>query len=491
MKAAPAWPDVRNPAILIVLAVLALAGLGGCLSDRPGECPASARCAAPGMKDYTSPDNPIPAEEDGGHDHRAPAQHKFARNATLLAWDDLRRFGWNDQQVVGAHAVDLRGNLLVVGVNAGETEDGQQGFHLYDVSDPMVLEHLGYYSAGEPVSGDRTVAFSDDGATVFLGYESTRAGVAAVDISNPAEPREVAFWTDPQGYGSHTVSSGTIGGVQYVFSLAMGVNILRYDSDGFTLVGKYLTADQLAAIDAVGMLQEGQTGPAQTFAIRSLYGHDMTYYNDPVTGKGLLAVAYAYEGLKVLDMANPSAPLLLARWMPPADTEHKHYTHSVVLERQPSGQLLMVVGSETFEPANQGIASPLWIVDATAAVTGLPLQTEPTHVSTWRNPGMTAAGNLGLSVHFFRLEGGLLYVSHYHGGVWAIDLRTPAAQANPLDFGYIMPIPPGAIEPPEDCCIGFDLDGAPMVFDVVVRDGVVYAADIIQGVTAIRFDRPV
>jgi hypothetical protein len=176
--------------------------------------------------------------------------------------------------------------------------------------------------------------------------------------------------------------------------------------------------------------------------------------------------------------------------MPPADSAEKHYTHSVAAERLPSGQLLVVVGSETFEPPNQGIASPLWILDATAAVVAPPLTVEPQHLSTWRNPGGAAAGNLGLSVHFFRLDGGLLYASHYHGGVWAIDLHTPETQAQPQDFGYIMPIPPGAIAPPEDCCIGFDLDGAPMVFDVAVKDGTVYAADIIQGVTASRFDLP-
>lgn len=477
----------RLPTALLLL--LFLAGAAGCLSGSDDGCSAD-DCPPDAMRGYTSPDDPIPEEDGDAHDHRAPQQHRFARNATLVAWDDLRRFGWNEQMVVGAHAADLRGNLLLVGVNGGETDEGQQGFHLFDVGDPARLEHLSYYDSTLPVSGDRTVAFSVDGATVFLGYEGdARPGVAAVDISDPTNPREVAFWADPQGYGSHTVSAGTIDGVQHVFVLAMGVNILRYDSDGFTFVGKYLTADQLAALDAAGMLQEGQSGPAQTYVRRALYGHDMTYYNDPVTGKGLLAVAYAYEGLKVLDMANPSAPLLVARWMPPADTSHKHYTHSVVLERQDSGQLLMVVGSETFEPVNQGIASPVWILDATAAVAGLPLQEEPAHLSTWRNPGLAPAGNLGLSVHFFRLERGMLYLSHYHGGVWAIDLRTPAAQADPVDVGYIMPIPPGAIEPPEECCIGFDLDGAPMVFDVVVKDGVVYAADIIQGVTATRFAR--
>ena len=471
-------------------AVLLLLGLGllaGCLSSRP---PA----ADDPMAGYASPDNPIPLEGNGtGHDHRDPAQHRFARNATLVAWDDLRRFGWNPEIIVGAHAVDLHDNLLAVGVNAGETADGQQGFHLFDVSDPTKLVHLSYYQSPQPVGGDRTIAFSQDGKTVFLGYEGAdvRPGVSAVDVSDPTKPHEVAFWQDPQNYGSHTVSTGTMGGVQYVFSLALGVNILRYDSSGFTLVGKYLTADQLAILDAAGIAASDQ-GPAaaETYAFRAAYGHDMTFFPDPVTGKPLLFVAYAYEGLKILDMTDPAAPVLLSRWMPPADSSEKAYTHSVAAERLSSGELLVVVGAETFEPPNQGVASPLWILDATTAVTGLPLQAEPKHVSTWRNPGGAPAGNLGRSVHFFRLQDGLLFASHYHGGVWAIDLRTPAAQANPKAFGYILPVPPGAIPPPETCCIGFDLGGVPMVFDVVPKGDMVYAADIIQGVTATRFELP-
>ncbi len=478
-----AWP----------IALLFIASLAGC-SD--GNTPPPIDDP---MKGYTDPTNPVPPEMDG-HDHGDPLPHLFAANATLTGWDDLRRFGWDDETVVGAHAVAISGDLLAVGVNAGETDRGQQGFHLYDIAGGN-LTHLSFYEAPLPVSGDRTIAFSDDGRTVFLGYEGGvfRPGVAAIDISDQFHPREVAFWDDPQRFGSHTVSAGVIDGAQYVFSLAMGVNILRFDRGApgqdaeFVFVGKYLTADQLAFIDALGLIdaESGQpTARAQTFARRSLYGHDMTFYDDPDTHLPLLMVAYAYEGLKILDMSVPSSPVLISRWMPPADTEHKHYTHSVEAERQSNGQLLMVVGSETFEPENQGIASPIWILDATQAVTGVPLQVEPVHLSTWRNPGGTAAGNLGLSVHFFRLEQGLLYLSHYHAGVWAIDLRDVTKQSNPAAFGYIMPIPPNATAAPEDCCIGFDLDGAPMVFDVAVQDGVVYAADIIQGVTATRFERP-
>jgi hypothetical protein len=483
-----------------LLLLLASGLLAGCATT-PDECeggPAgadAASCANPNMEGYTAPTDPVPEEGDvDGHDHRDPLQHRFAHNAALLAYDDLRRFGWSQEVPVGAHVVDLapsRG-LLAVGVNGGHGDEGQQGFHLFDVADPSRLRHLAYYESGQPVGGDRTLAFSSDGQTLFLGYEGdARPGVAAVDVSDPEAPREVAFWDDPQGYGSHTLSAGVIGGVEHVFSLAMGVNILRFDGASFTLVGKYLTADQLAALDAVEQaLGDGGPGTAQTYALRALYGHDMTFFQDPATGKPLLFVAYAYEGFKAVDLSVPSAPALLFRWMPPADTAHRHYTHSVEAARLDSGQLLVVVGSETFEPENQGIASPLWVLDATVAAAGLPLAREPVHVSTWRNPGGAAAGSLGLSVHFFRLEDGLLYLSHYHGGLWGVDLRTPAAQAEPRHFAYIMPVPPTAVAPPEKCCIGFDLDGVPMVFDVEVLDGVVYGADLVQGLTASRFVRP-
>lgn len=481
------WPrsrDVRLPFAALALLLLA----AGCLSpstSAPGEDP---------MAGYTSPDDPIPVEGEGGeHDHRDPAQHRFARAARLTDWDDLRRFGWHNETVVGAHALAMAGparDLLVVGVNAGETDDGQQGFHLFDASVPGQLEHVSYYHSPQPVGGDRTVAVSDDGNLVFLGYEGVpRPGVAAVDISDPADPHEVAFWADPQDYGSHTVAAGVVDGVQYVFSLAVGVNILRYQDGVFTLVGKYVTADQLTVAEAAGIaLGDQGTGAGQTYAFRALYGHDMTFFPDPVTGKPLLFVAYAYDGFKVVDLSQPSVPVTIARWLPPSDSTERPYTHSVAAERLPSGELLVVVGAETFEPPNQGVASPLWVLDATDAVAAPPLTVEPTYLATWRNPGGAPAGNLGLSVHFFRLQDGILYTSHYHGGVWAVDLRTPEAQRHPAELGYLMPIPPGAIEPPEDCCIGFDLDGAPMVFDVEVNGGTVYAADIIQGVTAMQFD---
>ncbi|HWH31855.1 MAG TPA: hypothetical protein VNU01_04220, partial [Egibacteraceae bacterium] len=447
--------------------------------------PAAASCVPPLMRGYTTVDDPMPHGD--GHDHADPAQHRLARNATLLAVDDLRRFGWTETTVVGAHALARHGDLLAVAVNGGR-DGSQQGFHLFDVSVADAPRHLGMFEAGVSVAGDRTIAFSHDGRTVFLGYEgAARPGVAAVDVSDPSRPRETHFWRDPQGFGSHTVSAGTIDGVQHVFSLAAGINILRYDPSGFQLVGKYVTADGLGFLDAPG----SSTG-IQTYVLRSLYGHDMDFYLDAVTGKPLLLVAYAYDGAKILDLSVPSAPVLQARWRPPPAADHAHYTHSAVAERSSDGRLLWVVGSETFEQENQGIASPIWILDATDAVAAPPLAAAPEHLATWRNPGGSPAGHLGSSVHFFRLQQGLLYLSHYHGGIWAFDLRDSGAWRDVRAFGHILPVGPDPVAPPEGCCINYDLGRVPMVFDVEAgaEPGVAYGADLVQGLSVVRFDVP-
>jgi hypothetical protein len=481
---------VRTTLATLATAVLFAAALAGCASDPPGP--------TDGFTD-PGPADAIPTGAD--HDHRDPAAHRHARAAHLLDTLSLQEFGAGADLIVGAHALDIHGDLLAVAVFGNHDDSGgQQGVHLVDVSHPADLRVVGTYDAGTPVRGDRTIAFSADGTTVFLGFESgPRPGVAAVDVSDPTAPVEVAFWSDPAGFGPHTVAAGVVGGEQYVFLLSLGVTTLAYDgaAGAFTFVGKYLTADQLAFLDVIGHAQVDPTNPGggigygQTYLLRTLYGHDMTFYADPM-GLPLLLVAYAYDGLKILDISEPALPVPLARFLPPTDTSHRHYTHTVAAERLADGRLIVVVGSETFEPENQGIASPIWILDSTEAVANADALDAPELLSTWRNPSAAPAEELTQSVHFFRLRDGFLHLSHYHGGVWAFDLRDDASRRAAEAFAFILPVPVEPVAPPEDCCIGFPLAGVPMVFDVAVGDdGTVYAADIIQGVSSIRLDYPV
>lgn len=443
----------------------------------------------------------------GDHDHADANQHRFAENARLVDHDDLQRF-WGDEDdiqhhldlgyVVGAHAMDVHGDRLVVAVFGNHDDTGgQQGFHLFDISDPESMVHLAFHRAGTAVGGDRTIAFGPNGDYVFLGFEGgARPGIQAVDVRNPSNVHEVAFWSDPTGYGPHTVAAGEIDGVTHVFALVFGVTILSFEDEQFTEVSRFATADEFAVTDAAQFIDPTDPGNQYftSYALRSVYAHDTNFYYDPVTEKPLLLVAYAYDGMKVLDLSNPQFPTMIGRWLPPQDTAHKHYTHSVNAERMETGELIIVVGTETFEEENQQLPSPVWILDGTAMVaadaqideSGF---AEPEYLGTWTNPDNAPAGELTSSVHFFRQQDGLLYLSHYHGGVWVIDLRTDADRVRPEHVAYIMPITRNTVVPPEDCCVGFPLAAVPMVFDVAVdRNGVVYAADIIQGVSSIAIE---
>lgn len=432
---------------------------------------------------------------DEGHDHNDPAQHEdSAFNARILDVDDLRRFGASDEIIVGAHAMAIHDDLLAVAVfgNHDDNPEAQAGFHLFDVSTPGRMKHLSYWEAPTSVRGDRTIAFHPEGTHVFLGFEGgARPGVAAVDVQDPENPVEVAFYADDVvDSGPHTVAAGMVGGVPHVFLLSYGVTILSFEDDVFSLQGKFVTQDELGAATGVRHLLPGDVegpGYATTFALRSVYGHDMTFYNDPTSGKSFLSVAYGYDGFKVLDVSIPPAPMLEARFQPEADTAHPHYVHTASMERLEDGTLVVVVGTETFETENQGIPSPLWILDATDAATdGVPL-TDMEAITKWTNPDGAPSGALGLSLHFTRLQDGLLYISHYHGGVWVLDVRTPELRANPEILAAIQPVPDNAVSAPENCCIGFDLAGVPMVFDVEVSAaGQIFAADIVQGVVEIQ-----
>ncbi len=495
-KKAPLESPLMRPIAAVLL--LLVPAMSGCLNS----VETGVFAGEPENFGLVPTNNPMPFGAD--HDHNDPDAHRFAENAELLAMDDLRRFGHVENEIpVGAHAMDVHGDRLVVAVfGAHDHRGGQQGFHLYDISQPGVLNHLAFYSAGEPVNGDRTIAFSPDGDFVFLGFEDgERPGVAAISVANPNNVHQVAFWEDDKEFGPHTLSSGEVDGQTYVFALAVGVTILSftYDEESgrgtFEQVSQYTTADEAAVADAPRHVdpQDPDTYFA-SYALRSVYAHDTNFYHDPVTDRPLLLVAYAYDGMKILDITNPQSPQLIGRWLPPQDTEHRHYTHSVNAERLDTGEFVIVVGTETFEEENQDLPSPIWVLDGTAMLLeDAPLTEEgvpqPEYLSTWSNPGGAPSGELTNSVHFFRQQDGLLYLSHYHGGIWVIDLRTEADRVRPEHIAYIMPIHDDPLLAPEDCCINFPLAAVPMVFDVAVdANGIVYGADIIQGVSAIRIN---
>ncbi len=404
------------------------------------------------------------------HDHANPAEHDVAYDMEMLDHEPLAEPGKQS----GTHALAIREDLLFAASTLGD----DPGFSILDVSDPNDMTVLGEFRQANAVGGDRSITVSEDGQWVFLAnegdLENMEPGIRVIDVSDPTSPEQVSYL--PVEGGVHTIETITLDGTIYVFALNYGVQTFQLvetpTGPQLVKVGQYT----LAGTELANPPQYDNPGNYPSWGLRAVYAHDMRAFDDPEAGP-LLYIAYAYQGLQVLSIENPAAPQPVGDWVPGGDAA-PWYTHTV--EAQWIGdRRIVVVGSEVFEARHNETASPLWILDMTDLA-------EPELLSTWTNPAGTGSQELLFSAHFFRMEDGIIHLSHYHGGVWQIDVSTPAKQVAPEILGAYLPSQDTGFEPASECCLGFNLAGIPVTMDAVAKDGVTFAADYQTGIYALK-----
>ncbi len=404
------------------------------------------------------------------HDHWNVTEHALSRNASVVAWLPLVSPGKQS----GAHSVDVLGDLLVVGTAEGSEANG---FVLVDVSDPERPAEVGRWTTTAGLSGDRAVMLSADGKTVFVGGVDA---IFAVDISDPASPKDAGAFANPR-FGAHTLFAAEIDGTQYVYVVGYGLVTLAYDAaaDAFEFLSRYVAATP------DGLLDTPLGGDGVTYAFRDTYGHDVYAEKDPESGAHLAYVAYAYEGLKIVDLSNPRVPVEVGTWRP-EDEHAPYYVHTIWMSHK-DGRDVAVVGSEVFENRHVTVPSPVWVLDVVDVGA-------PKLLATWLNPGHKGSDNLLFSAHDLRVTPeGIVPLAHYHGGVWFLDLRDAAAvEASGAirELGYAMPDRDNGWRPDGPCCGGFNMGGIPLTFDVLMQGRYAFAADLHTGLYVIRYDGP-
>lgn len=396
------------------------------------------------------------------HDHVNVSHHVPTCRMALL---DHSSMVDEEGSFAGAHAIAVHEGIAAVSVRSA---DVGHGFDLFDVSDPTKVTKLGTYRNEQARGGDRNIDSSHDGRYVFFSSEGDQpddAGVRVIDISDPSAPRDVSM-TPILPYGVHTIKAFNIGSRQFVAAINFGIHFLELrDVSGTpTLV----PISRFEDVGPLAFLENPQTradGP-----VYLAYGHDVTIRTD-ASGRTLAYFAHIYSGAYVLDVSDPSLPRMLLHWYPPGEAR-PYITHAIDSFTDENGRHVMVVGEETFEGRDRERPSLLWFVD----ITDMP---NPTLLSAWQNPGEHPAGNIFLSVHYFDVRGTTVYLSHYHGGVWALD----GSDASQIEVaGFYMPHEDTQYKPAPNCCLGKNMVGIPMTFDVVVDErGVVYAADLATG----------
>jgi hypothetical protein len=232
-------------------------------------------------------------------------------------------------RALGVHEFTLRQQgqrwLAYLAVPNSEVTDGTGDLRIVDVTDPRNPVQLADWGArkdaGLPVGTGKqcaptcrgaspqvflhSVALSPDGRTAFLSYWDL--GVIMLDVSEPAAPRWLGRFAEPQSAegNTHSVAVAHDGKLALVADETFGPpwGGLRLvdvqDPANPVQLGTYFTPDSAA----------GTPGEAYAFTIHN------PLVDDRNPDRAYLA--WYADGVRLLSIADPTQPTELASWVPP------------------------------------------------------------------------------------------------------------------------------------------------------------------------------
>lgn len=456
----------------------------------------------------------VPSED--AHDHDDPAQH------ANLSTPNFEVLGWNPL-VTDALAATAGGHYCGA---AGENAEGRKlavvhsfdsatnvAFVLIDVTDPAAPEKLGeflldnlhIYDATLSLDGRWVVlgAYADPPAPTFAttslapkwrdactglvraaGPEQqalVAPGVVLVDVSDPTSPTFADFAPTPF-IGPHSVHAGIVDGDNVFLA---SITNLEHQASYFQFYGVQeipLVGPKLQLLSTY----QGPPGPSDP-AVPLINGHVDGYIAEhPGTGQTLAWLANWDAGVIVLDISDPRVPLEIARWggaeqgvegspasLGDEDLGGIHGTFP--LPELWSDRHYTFAGQELGGRPENRPTGWIFILDTTDP-------TAPTEVGRWTLPvDVNWSAFLQFSTHYFAVQGRTLFVSLYHGGVWAIDLSDEASFAAPPTIGAWVP---DRVSPNPPASEGYDevLDVIPLGGDRLLSFGAR------SGAYVLRFD---
>jgi len=431
---------MRVDRTVALAALVAAVALAGCLGDEGPSEPAE-----PAQVNETPQTVLWPGLALGdGHDHTDPRLHT---NATTANFETVA----HDPLVTEAEGTAPGGSSCADTNPDGDTRLGAQkagdsrGVVLADLTDPEEPAYVGELWLTFTLIYD--VAVTPDGENVALvtsypqegpppepspdaplGYLETCSGetveltsreqdpvprpvsLILVDVSDPASP-EITDQRPMAGLG-HSVFTGDEADRSWV----VGV------TESLAHGGRHYYFHELTSTPAGDRLEPLSTYVAEPNPDHADYlgGHtDAWIQEHPGTGQ-VLAYLSAGPQVEIVDVSDPRAPQQLSTWtdIGPEDPG-AHNLHSLVpYEEGVDGRHYTVVGPELGTPVGDLPTGVVWVLDTTDPA-------EPEPVAAWTLPAhVTWEGRLQFSPHYMDKHGDTLFVSMYHGGIWAVDLST-------------------------------------------------------------------
>jgi hypothetical protein len=491
----------RRPFLLAAIAMLVLTILAGCIggpddgSDRPVEdCPVGA--FESGIRFADPRGDPIAnlsREDQWDHELRN------VRTCSLPA------IGWNPLSPDGIPhkyigEIDFRGDLdlgAVAVLGNGE----KPRVYILDIkerADPSLLSMI---------EQDNTyivdVKFSQDGGLLFTASQNVPTspefehlpaltgptGFTVYDISDPAAPRYLISYPDPQ-VGCHMLSHAIIGGTDWLFCVSQQVRAYRLERTDATvavtgfvdyfplengvptpsgppLVGGLIPAEAQPVRDAVN--QAFTSGP-----------HDMTVQEDPVDGRTYAIVSHWNSGLRIVDVTELPVMTEVGAWRGEGATHYDGNVHTA---------MMFYVGEKRYVAASPeltygGVVPSLWVLDATD-LSDLRL------VGEWFHPGEHDAQGLFLTLHQWQVaptgrdvsnaSDVRIYITYNHAGVWVLDLGAILAGDN---AGAVLGFNLARMEVDPDAAVA---NAVLNTWDVNVIDGHIYGSDRATGLWVFHY----
>jgi hypothetical protein len=454
---------------------------------------------------------------DDHHDHNDPAQHHdlSTPNFQVLGWDPL---------VTNYHREPSGGYSCGTVVDTDERKIAvynsfttDVALVVVDVKDPTAPKLIGELVL--PLTHVYDASVTDDGMFALLatdpldkgpdrppaaaadptyslhpvwrdacGHETQgpeanlpyASGLVLVDLREPTAPAVIGYEPQPV-LGAHSVSAATIDGVTYV--VASTTNLLH----GASYYQFYTLEDN----PVVPQLLLYGTATAQYPAVKgidpavmtALNGHvDATIAKHPVTHQILAYLANWNGGMSIMELAGRGQVNPVGLWNdydPAKGSEMTGQIHSVLpMQDLRNGRHITVIGQELGghpdgRPTGQAI-----LLDTTDP-------TKPHALARWTLPidVQWDAGAM-FSTHYVDLVGDTLFVTLYHGGIWAAD-------ANESQWPELPSI--GVFMPDRDSGADVFSKGVfpwrPLVVEVGhLRDGTLVTVDHATGAYTLRFN---
>lgn len=305
-------------------------------------------------------------------------------------------------------------------------------------------------------------------------------GVVLVDLSDPTQPTIADYDAQPV-LGVHSISAETVDGTTYV---AASTTNLVHGASYYT----FYTLEQ-APLASRPHLQPFGTFTAQYPAPEAidpaiateLNGHvDATIQKHPLTGQVVAYLANWNGGLVTVELVGPGQVEPLGMWTdytPPADSQMTGQWHSVhPMAELRDGRHITLFGQEIGGRPTSRPTSLALLMDTTDPANIVPL-------ARWTLPvDVQWDGGAMWSTHYLDMVGDTLFVTTYHGGVWAAD-ASEETWPNLPSIGVFVPN-----AAPPDLPVRLLFDYAPCVLDLGhLDDGTLVVVDGTSGVYTVRF----